>query len=100
MTSIKQALSEARQKVSDPLSYGRGQWTFCWDSRRGREQATPAGYQTILRSRRARIAGFAAEALAQERKLDDYEASSYAEHLVYEGASAEEAVSRTLNTHA
>lgn len=97
--TIKQALSEARKNVSDPLSYGKGQWTFCWNSRRGREQATPASYWTTNRSRSARIAGYAAEALAKARGLDDYDAASYAEHLVYEGATAEEAVRRTLNTY-
>jgi hypothetical protein len=100
--TFKQALANARSDVSplcEVYSFGRKQWQFFWTSRRGREQSTPTSYAAARRARSARIADFAAEALAEARGLPDpSDAGSYAEHLVYnEGETIERAVRRTMN---
>jgi hypothetical protein len=98
MTSIRQALANARADVSPLCEFGHKQWVVYWSSRRGREQSIPTSYAQARRIRAARIAGIAAEALATERGMDDpSDAGSFAEHYVDDGETIENAVRKTMN---
>jgi hypothetical protein len=90
MTSIRQALANARADVSPLCEFGHKQWVVYWSSRRGREQSIPTSYEQARRIRAARIAGIAA--------MDDpSDAGSFAEHYVDDGETIENAVRKTMN---
>jgi hypothetical protein len=98
MLSIKQALSAARKDVSPVCEFGHRQWVVYWTSRRGREQSLPTSYAQARAIRAARVAGIAAERLAEARGMDDPCAvASYAEEFARDGERAEDAVRRSMN---